>query len=71
MNSCMCCDARTRTSSDDVNRNSVLLVVVDEQIKKIESQYRKYVSGELNCTPKQGAIIINNYNSRRKIEKLL
>jgi hypothetical protein len=46
-------------------------MLTSEQIKKIETQYKKYVSGELNCTPQEGATIVNNYNSRRKIEQIL
>jgi len=54
-----------------VSRNSALFILVSEQIKKIETQYKKYVSGELDCTPQEGAMIINNYNSRRKLERML
>lgn len=71
MNSCFCCDTRIRSSSDDVPRDSILLMLASEQIKKIETQYQKFVSGELNCTPQEGAAIVNNYNSRRKIEQIL
>jgi hypothetical protein len=46
-------------------------MLASEQIKKIETQYQKFVSGELNCTPQEGAAIVNNYNSRRKIEQIL
>lgn len=71
MNCCFCCDTRVRSSSDDGPRNSILLMLTSEQIKKIETQYKKYVSGELKCTPQEGATIVNNYNSRRKIEQIL
>ena len=33
----------------------------------IERKYQSYVNGSIKCTPQEGAIIINNYNSRRKI----
>tara|TARA_Y100000389_G_scaffold204838_1_gene260061 strand:- start:6173 stop:6412 length:240 start_codon:yes stop_codon:yes gene_type:complete len=79
MQFCQCCDTRTRSSSDDANYRLVIAAAItpenarkiDVQINKIEVEYKKYVSGELECTPKEGAIIINNYNSRRKIKKLL
>jgi hypothetical protein len=72
MNFCFCHDTTTRTSRDDGHRNSILLLPTKEQVKnKIETQYQKYVSGELKCTTKQAAVITNNYNSRRKIDNLL
>ena len=71
MNTCLCCDNDIRRSCEDVVRTSIMNMVASEQIKKIENQYQKYVSGELKCTPREGATIINNYNSRRKIGSLL
>ena len=72
MNFCTCYDTKQNYSIDEPRRNSILLLFTKEQVKsKIETQYKKYVSGELKCTPQEGAIIINNYNSRRKIYKLL
>lgn len=71
MRGCFCCDTRVRDSGDNMSRNSALFMLVSEQIKKIETQYKKYVSGELDCTPQEGAMIINNYNSRRKLERML
>jgi len=68
---CFCRDTRVRDSGDNVSRNSERFILVSEQIKKIETQYKKYVSGELDCTPQEGAMIINNYNSRRKLERML
>lgn len=68
---CFCRDTRVQDSGDHVPRNSALFILVSEQIKKIETQYKKYVSGELDCTPQEGAMIINNYNSRRKLERML
>jgi hypothetical protein len=68
---CFCRDTRVQDSGDHVTRNSTLFMLVSEQIKKIETQYKKYVSGELDCTPQEGAMIINNYNSRRKLERML
>lgn len=78
MRFCQCCDTRARSSSDDARYQVVVAAItlenarkIDVQINEIEVEYKKYVSGELECTPKEGAIIINNYNSRRKIKKLL
>ena len=71
MRGCFCRDTRVQDSGDHVSRNSELFMLVSEQIKKIETQYKKYVSGELDCTPREGAMIINNYNSRRKLERML
>lgn len=78
MNFCHCCETRTRSSSDDTNYQIVVSAITPEkarkievQINKIEVEYKKYVSGELECTPKEGAIIINNYNSRKKIGMIL
>ena len=75
---CHCCETRARSSSDDTSYQAVVTAItpenarkIDVQINEIEVEYKKYVSGELECTPKEGAIIINNYNSRRKIKKLL
>ena len=50
----------TRTTSNDLNA----------KINEIEAKYKLYVNGTLKCTPKEGAIIINNYNSRKKIYTL-
>lgn len=67
-----CCVIKERSSIDESDRNSILLVFTKEQVKsKIETQYKKFVSGELKCTPQEGAVIVNNYNSRRKICGLL
>tara|TARA_Y100000992_G_C20919916_1_gene329420 strand:- start:153 stop:368 length:216 start_codon:yes stop_codon:yes gene_type:complete len=71
MNCCFCRDAAVQRSSHGGLGNSTLLMLTSEQIKKIETQYNKYVSGELDCTPQEGATIVNNYNSRRKIERLI
>lgn len=68
---CFCRDTRVQESGDHVPRNSERFMLVSAQIKKIETQYKKYVSGELDCTPQEGAMIINNYNSRRKLERML
>ena len=71
MNLCQCCDTQLRVSFDENIRKSILAITVSEQIKLIEQQYKKYVSGELVCSRQEGAIIINNYNSRRKIQQIL
>ena len=51
---CFCRDTRVRDSGDNVSRNSALFILVSEQIKKVETQYKKYVSGELDCTHTRG-----------------
>ena len=71
MNLCQCCDTQVRESHDETPRKGVLVMFASEQIKLIEQRYKKYVSGELECTRQEGAIIINNYNSRRKIQQIL
>jgi len=71
MNLCQCCDIQVRESLNETPRNGEHVMFVSEQIKLIEQRYKKYVSGELECTRQEGAIIINTYNSRRKIQKLL
>lgn len=72
MKFCKCCDTKENYSVDQPPRNSILFVFTKEQIKsKIETQYERYLSGELKCTPREGEIIKNNYNSRRKIDRLL
>lgn len=72
MKICACFETATRSSCDDGHRNSILLLPTKEQVKnKLQSQYKKYVSGELQCTAKQGAAIKNNYKSWRKIDRLL
>ena len=71
MNLCQCCDIQVRESLDDTPRNGDRVMFISEQIKLIEQRYKKYVSGELECTRQEGAIIINNYNSRRKIHQIL
>ena len=71
MNKCMtfdCCNVKDDIpvrSSNDLNivrysNNSNL-------INDIEKNYKSYVNGAIKCTPQEGAIIINNYNSRRKL----
>lgn len=66
MKFCVCCELIKYRSSDDEPP------ATKEQVKsKIETQYKKYVSGELECTPKESEIIKNNYKSWRKIEQLL
>ena len=71
MNKCIafqCCvvhDDITFRSSNELNgmrhSNSVNL------INEIEAKYNLYINGSLKCTPQEGAIIINNYNSRKKL----
>ena len=57
-------DAASRSSNDlNVARHSNNANLINE----IEAKYKLYVNGTLKCTPKEGAIIINNYNSRRKL----
>tara|TARA_Y100000389_G_C17440832_1_gene508454 strand:+ start:966 stop:1181 length:216 start_codon:yes stop_codon:yes gene_type:complete len=71
MNLCQCCDTQLRESFDETLRKDVLVMFVSEEIKLIEQRYIKYVSGELECSRQEGAIIINNYNSREKIQQIL
>ena len=61
----ICCNMNKHDSTTDD-------ATTKEQVKnKIETQYKKYVSGELSCTPKESEVIKNNYKSWRKIERLL
>jgi len=53
------------------NNDSQNNKIISDEIKKIEDLYKKYISGDFKCTRQEGAIIINNYNSRRKIGSLL
>ncbi len=63
-----CCVVKedvTISSSNDLNvpiysnENNLMI--------DIERKYQSYVNGAIKCTPQEGAIIINNYNSRRKL----
>ena len=57
-------DPAIRPSNDlNVARHSNNVNLINE----IEAKYKLYVNGTLKCTPQEGAIIINNYNSRRKL----
>lgn len=73
MNKCItfqCCmveDDAAIFSSNDLNVERHSNNANANLINEIEAKYKLYVNGTLKCTPQEGAIIINNYNSRRKL----
>ena len=64
---CMVVDAAKLSSSNEFSIANHSTNNLTNLINEIESKYNLYVNGGLKCTPQEGAIIINNYNSRRKL----
>ncbi len=59
-----------RNPSEQTKTTRTISIDLNAKINEIEAKYNLYVNGTLKCTPKEGAIIINNYNSRKKIYTL-
>ena len=74
MSNCMtfqCCmvddDVVFRSSNELNNITRHSNTNANNLINEIEAKYNLYVNGSLKCTPQEGTIIINNYNSRQKL----
>lgn len=68
---CMVDDDAVFRSSNELNISRHSNINKSNLINEIEAKYNLYVNGSLKCTPQEGAIIINNYNSRRKLYNVL
>ncbi len=64
---CMVDDDVVFRSSNELNIARHSNTNANNLINEIEAKYNLYVNGGLKCTRQEGAIIINNYNSRRKL----